>query len=125
MTTSAPTAEQVALVQLLLPADAIKPEEEGGYGWDEAYISELMATNGFTATESVRYFWLQRVNETVEYLDVGKPLTQIHKQARDMLAYWDEILKRYGVDSIGPPGYGDTGMPRKPISFGEIERPYE
>jgi hypothetical protein len=68
-------------------------------------------------TETVRYFWLQRVNETSEYLDVnGKPLTQIHSQAKTMLDYWDNVLKTRGVEAVGP------GV-KQPIRFGEIERP--
>ena len=121
------TAEQIATVQILIPSDALLTEEEGGYGWSVDYIQNLMDTNSLGPAHAVRFFWLQRVNETAEYLDVGKPLTQIHRQAKEMLDYWDMILKLYG-DSLtgipGPPGPLDPGGVRKPLTFGEIERPY-
>jgi hypothetical protein len=116
------TPEQVALVQSLIPSIAPAVEDAGGYGWDEAFIIELMDTNGLTPTEAVRWFWLERVNETSEYLDTGKPLTQIHRQAKEMLDYWDNILKLYGDSAIGPPAGNDPGAPNVPMTFGEIER---
>ena len=105
------TPEQIALVKMLLPTAAVSD-----YEWTDEFIQSLMETREFSATQAVRFFWLQRVNETSEYLDVNeKPLTQIHEQARKMLAYWDEVLKG-GPDAIEP-------NTRSPISFGEIERP--
>ncbi|AYN57962.1 hypothetical protein HWB90_gp012 [Mycobacterium phage Fowlmouth] len=102
---------QVATVKMLLPTAAVED-----YGWTDEFIENLMETRGFGATQAVRFFWLQRVNETVEYLDINdKPLTQIHRQAKEMLAYWDEVLKG-GPEAIEP-------NTRSPISFGEIERP--
>lgn len=107
-----PTPEQIALVQELLPSVAVTD-----YGWTENVISDLMRNMNFGPTEAVRYFWLQRVNETSEYLDVnGKPLTQIRDHARTMLAYWDNVLKTRGTEAIGP------GV-KQPIQFHEIERP--
>lgn len=110
--------EQIALVKQLLPTAAFESEDAGGYGWSDTYIESLMETRGFTPTEAVRFFWLQRVNETAEYLDVGKPITQIHRQAREMLDYWDTVIGK-GPDAIGPTGPGT----RRPISFGRIEGP--
>lgn len=115
----APTPEQIALVNQLLPTSAKDTAEAGGYGWSDLFISEIMEERDFTPTEAVRFFWLQRVNETAEYIDIGKPLTQIHKQAREMLDYWDAILK-VSVTAIGP----SPADERKPISFGEIEQPW-
>lgn len=109
--------EQIALVNQLLPASAKEPEVDGGYGWTDQYITDLIIARSFTPTQAVRFFWLQRVNETAEYLDVGKPLTQIHRQAREMLDYWDNVLGK-SIDAIGPTG-PDV---RRPMSFGEIER---
>lgn len=107
-----PTPEQIALVQSLLPTAALTD-----YSWDEDFISTLMVDRTFTPTEAVRFFWLQRVNETSEYLDVnGKPLTQIHAQAKTMLDYWDNVLKINGSDAMGP-------GTKRPLTFGEIERP--
>ncbi|AVD99629.1 hypothetical protein HWB51_gp011 [Mycobacterium phage Cuke] len=105
------TPEQIALVKMLLPTAAISD-----YEWTDEFIETLMTTRGFSPTQAVRFFWLQRVNETAEYLDINeKPLTQIHKQAKEMLDYWDLVLKG-GPDAIEP-------NTRSPISFGEIERP--
>lgn len=112
-----PTPEQIALVNQLLPSSAKDTVDNGGYGWTDEYIANLMDERDFGPTEAVRFFWLQRVNETAEYIDIGKPLTQIHRQAREMLDYWDAILSR-SLTSIGPVG-------RQPISFGEIEGPWE
>lgn len=114
------TAEQLALVASLLPSAAYQTEDEGGYGWTDDFVQNLMDTRNLSPTEAVRFFWLQRVNETSEYLDAGKPLTQIHKQARDMLDYWDMVLK-VSKNATGP---SDTPV-RVPISFGEIEGPWD
>lgn len=114
----APTPEQVALVNRNLPSAAKQAVEDGGYGWTDLFISTLMEEMSFGPAEAVRHFWLERVNETAEYLDMGKPLTQIHRQARDMLLYWDSVLKENPVDMVPVPA-------RKPISFGEIERPWD
>jgi hypothetical protein len=117
------TPEQVALVQSLLPSVAVDSVDDGGYGWDGAYIVDLMDTNSFTPTEAVRFFWLERVNETAEYLDTSKPLTQIHRQAKEMLDYWDNIL-RISVNSLRPLDPTDPlAGSQAPMSFGEIERP--
>lgn len=106
------TAEQIALVKELLPSVA-----EDDYGWTNAFIQSLMESRAFSPTEAVRFFWLQRVNETSEYLDVnGKPLTQIHAAAKDMLAYWDNVLKTAGAAATSPSA-------RRPMTFGLIERP--
>jgi hypothetical protein len=106
-----PTLEQIALVQSLLPTAALTD-----YGWTNSKIEEIMVDQSFSPTEAVRYFWLQRVNETSEYLDVnGKPLTQIHAQARQMLEYWDNVLKINGTDATGP-------GTKRPMTFGSIER---
>lgn len=107
----APTPEQIALVQSLLPTAALD------YGWTDSKIEEYMTDLELSPTEAVRYFWLQRVNETSEYLDInGKPLTQIHGQAKTMLEYWDNVLKVSGADAKGP-------SVKRPMTFGAIERP--
>lgn len=115
-----PTPEQIALVKQLLPSSALDSVDVGGYGWSDTFIQNLMFERDFTPTEAVRFFWLQRVNETVEYIDIGKPLSQIHRQAKEMLDYWDTILGK-SLTAIGPTGEGV----RQPISFGEIEGPWD
>lgn len=118
MLVAIPTAEQIALVRQLLPTEASQSVDSGGYGWDSTYITVLMTENNYSPTQAVRYFWLQRVNETSEYLDIsGKPLTEIHKQAKEMLDYWDNILLRFGITATGP----RTGQ--QGLTFGEIELP--
>lgn len=105
-----PTAEQIALVQALLPTAAVSD-----YGWTDLFIATVMTDREIGPTEAVRYFWLQRVNETSEYLDVNnKPLTQIHAQAKQMLDYWDKVLATRGTEAEGP-------GTKRPISFGAIE----
>lgn len=112
------TTDQITLVQRLLPSEAIALTADGGYGWDIDYIRQLMTENAYTPTQAVRYFWLQRVNETSEYLDTGgKALTAIHRQAKEMLDYWDNILVKYGADSSGP----EIGV--SALNFVPIERP--
>jgi hypothetical protein len=108
------TADQITLVNHYLPTAAKELEANGGYGWTDDYIETLMETMAFSPAQAVRYFWYQRVQETAEYLDVGKPLTQIHRQAKEMLDYWDLILK------TNPEGMVPINA-RAPISFGEIE----
>lgn len=119
----APTSEQLALVNRYLPEAASLPEGDGGYDWTELFISNLMEENAYTPAQTVRYFWYQRVQETAEYLDLSKPLTQIHEQARKMLAYWDLVVQTNpnGMEPIDP---GDAPKDHRVISFGEIERPW-
>lgn len=112
-----------------LPSEAGLTEDAGGYGWDASYIQNLLDTYAFSSPQAVRFFWLQRVNETAEYLDLGKPLTQIHQQAVNRLAYWDLIIqgniKNGTPENMDNTGGSDGVIARVPISFGEIERPWE
>lgn len=116
------TPEQVALVNKNLPSAAKQPVETGGYGWTDEFIVTLMSSPEFaTPARAVRHFWYERTVETVEYLDMGKPLTQIHQQAKAMLEYWDKVLS--GTDPGGMvPTEGQ--LRTKKITFGEIERPW-
>lgn len=116
------TPAQIVLVNNNIPTVAKLDDVAGGYGWTDEFIGLLIDTMNFSPAKAVRHFWLQRVNETAEYLDVGKPLTQIHRQAKEMLDYWDKIL---GTDPDGMTPV-DPNLPivKRPISFGEIERPW-
>ena len=119
-------SEKISRIQDHLPSEAKAAEVDGGYGWDATYIQSLLDTYAFASPQAVRFFWLQRVNESVEYIDIGKPLTQIHKQARDMLAYWDAIIQA-NIKNGTPENMENTGeveTARVPLSFGEIERPW-
>ncbi len=118
-----PTLEQIALINRFLPEAAKLSVEEGGYGWTDGFISNLVSTNAYSPAQTVRYFWYQRVQETAEYLDLSKPLTQIHRQAREMLDYWDKVLQSnpLGMEPLD----SNTGpTAHKMISFGDIERPW-
>jgi hypothetical protein len=121
------TPERIALIKEYLPSAAMDLEADGGYGWTDEYITNLLNTYGFSPAQAVRFFWHQRVSETAEYLDIGKPLTQIHQQAERRLAYWDSIILgnvRAGTpDGMEP--VDENQRPRVPISFGEIQRPWE
>ena len=104
------TATQIALVHSLLPSAALTD-----YSWDDAKVAAVIEDNSFTPTEAVRFFWLERVNESAEYIDVsGKPLSAIHAQARAMLDYWDNVI-RNSRESV-------TLSAKRPMSFGEIDR---
>ena len=120
---SIPTPEQVALVNRYLPSAAKDLEADGGYGWTDLFISTIMDEMALSPAQAVRFFWYQRTQETAEYLDIGKPLTQIHRQAKEMLAYWDQVIANNpnGMMPVDP----DTGTDAKHrLSFGEIERPW-
>lgn len=118
------TAAQIELVNFYLPGDAKLSEGDGGYGWTDEYIQTVWAEQGFVGPAyAVRYFWYQRVQETAEYLDAGKPLTQIHNQARAMLDYWDSILKLDPTgNSMVPIDPSANVEVKHRLSFGEIER---
>lgn len=120
-----PTAEQLALVAYYLPDAAKQSVDDGGYGWTDDYVAGIMTAMSLSPAQAVRYFWYQRVQETAEYLDLSKPLTQIHSQARDMLNYWDLVIETNpnGMEPITTLGAGANA--HKAISFGEIERPCE
>ena len=122
-----PTVEQLALVNRYLPVEAKLPEVEGGYGWTDEYITEAMTSMSIGPARTVRYFWYQRVQETAEYLDLSKPLSTIHQQARAMLDYWDLVVQTNPNDPDAmEPADDDAKGPNwhKDITFGEIERPW-
>lgn len=110
-----PNPTLVAQVATLLPPDA-----ESTYNWDQAKIVKVMVDNGFGVARTVRFYWLERVNETVEFMNIDdKSLLQLHTNAKAMLAYWDAIIAANGDDG------GLDAIPETtsgPISFGRIER---
>lgn len=99
--------ERIAAIRTLLPTAA-----EADYGWTDEKITKVITDNDYSDSQVVRAFWFERVTETAEYIDMGKPLSQIHSQARGMLDYWDNILKMGSGSQL-------TG---RPISFGQIAR---
>lgn len=117
---TATVVEQVALVNRYLPDAAKLSEGSGGYGWTDNQISTYITNLGMSTAQVVRYFWYQRTQETAEYLDLSKPLTQIHKQAKAMLDYWDLVIQTNpkGMEPL------KSTAGKRPMTFGKIERPW-
>lgn len=93
-----------------LPADA------ADNGWDDAKITDEW-TGGIPGL--VRAYWYDRVQQTAGYLDIPDPggtlpITQLHRQAMEMLQYWDNwILK-----------FGNSLSPMRSVRFGKIKKRY-
>lgn len=112
---TAPTAAQIASVATWLPSAEADPEV-----WDATKIAERW-TGGIAGT--IRAYWYQRVSDTAGYLDVPDPggtlpITQIYRQAREMLEYWDNFIIKWGA-SADP---GTVGS--RPSTTGRIRRRY-
>lgn len=119
------TPERIALVSRYLPDAAKLSEAGGGYGWSDDTIAEFLTALGLTPAQVVRFFWYQRTQETAEYLDLSKPLTQIHRQAKEMLDYWDSVIQT-NPDGMEPldPDVAKANAGHKAITFGTIARPW-
>jgi len=109
----------VALTPELL--DTIKanwlPGEAADNGWDDSKITDNWSGSVVTL---VRSYWYDRVQQTAGYLDVPDPggtlpVTQIHRQAKEMLDYWDAWIFKFGVNV----------MPSRSVTFGKIRRRYQ
>ncbi len=108
---------KIQTVVTLLPPDASE-----SYGWDNAKIAKVMDDNGFGINRTVRFYWLERVNDTVEYLNIGnKELLTLHQNARNMLAYWDSVIAA-SDDTDSTDVTAQKGG--KPMSYAEITRPW-
>lgn len=95
------------------------PDDAATHGWDDDTIA-LRWSGGFAST--ARMYWLDRVTDTAKYLDIPDPggtlpITQIHRQAMEMLAYWDAYLVKFGDALVF------TGS--RPTRIGKIKRRYE
>lgn len=93
-----------------LPADAATN------GWNDAKI-EANWSGGIPGT--VRAYWYDRVQQTAKYLDLSDasgtlPITQIHRQAKEMLDYWDAWIRING----------DVLIIGRRVTFGRIKRRY-
>jgi hypothetical protein len=93
-----------------LPADA------ADNGWNDLKIADEWTGNYVT---TIRAYWYDRVQETAKYLDLTDasgtlPITQIHRQAMEMLQYWDAYLLKFGANPT----------PNAGVSFGKIRRRY-
>jgi hypothetical protein len=67
--------------------------------WDAAKITERWVGS---VVGTIRAYWYQKVSDTAGYLDVPDaggtlPITQIHRQAKEMLEYWDNFIVKYGA----------------------------
>ncbi len=74
------------------------PDDAGDYGWTTAKALERWAG---TVYRTVREFWVDRVNDTAGFIDLtndGLPASQLYRQARDMLDYWDKMIAAGEVD---------------------------
>ena len=111
-----PTASQIATVATWLPTIEADPDV-----WDEARIAERW-TGGIAGT--IRAYWYQRVSDTAGYLDVPDPggtlpITQIHRQAKEMLTYWDGLILKWGSNFDPSSALGGNRA-----SLGRIKRRY-
>lgn len=83
------------------PADIIivkdnLPPEAFANGWDDEKI-ELLLDSGLTTSRTVRHWWVSRASATAAFVSVSesgssRDLSAIHKQALEMLKYWDGII---------------------------------
>ena len=94
-----------------LPSDAVDN------GWDDDKITDNWSGSVVTL---VRSYWYDRVQQTAGYLDVpdpggALPITQIHRQAKEMLDYWDAWILKFGSNTL----------PARGVSFGKIRRRYK
>lgn len=108
-----PTPEQITKVEHYLPDVTADPDV-----WDEAKITERWA--GIAGT--VRAYWYQRTSDTAQYLDIPDPsgvlpITQIHRQAKEMLDYWDLFISKFGTNA-------DPSTMSRAVTFGKIKRRY-
>lgn len=112
-----PTEAQIASVAAWLPTVEADPDV-----WDADRIA-VRWTGGIAGT--IRAYWYQRTSDTAGYLDVPDPggtlpITQIHRQAKEMLDYWDAFILKYGTKADPSSIYisGNRG------SMGRIKRRY-
>lgn len=109
-----PTVDQIANVKRWLPTDGSVLTN----GWDDAMIIDRW-TGGIAST--VREYWFQLMSNTAGYLDLPDPggtlpITQIYRQAKEMLAYWDAFLIRNGDI--------DPARIARPTRVGRIKKRY-
>ena len=108
-----PTATQseIAAVKENLPNDC-----ETQFGWTDERIAAVLDAVSLSVPQTVRQFWLERLTNTHEFMDIneagsGRTMSQVHANAKDMLAYWDKRVAAEGIVTL-----------KRPITFGEIDR---
>jgi hypothetical protein len=115
MTSPVPAAA-ITPVQLATLKARWLPADSADNGWDDAKITDEWTGNYVT---TIRAYWYDRVQETAKYLDLQDqsgtlPITQIHRQAKEMLDYWDAYLGKFGA----------SPTPTVSTTFGKIKKRY-
>lgn len=108
------TDYQVSRVAALLPSVDDDPDT-----WDTQAIKDNWS-GGIAGT--LRNFWYQKCSNTAGYLDLtdaggSLPITQIHRQAKEMLDYWDIWILKHGAMSDP----GDASSMGITASIGKIK----
>lgn len=81
------SAADIMIVQDNLPAEALAE------GWDEAKITVLL-DSPMSTSRVIRQWWSYRASSTAAFVNVSesgssRSLSDIHRQALEMLKYWD------------------------------------
>lgn len=93
------------------------PTDAADNGWNDAKITDNWSGS---VVGLVRSYWYDRVQQTAGYLDIPDPggtlpVTQLHRQAMEMLQYWDAWILKYGLNVL----------PSRSVTFGKIRRRYQ
>lgn len=108
-----PTAssKEIEVIKSNLPNDCATQ-----FGWTDEKIAAVLDAVNLSVPQTVRQFWLERLTNTHEYMDVnesgsGRTLSQVHINAKAMLEYWDKRVAAEGIVTL-----------KRPITFGQIDR---
>lgn len=96
------------------------PAEAATSGWDDVRIGGDLDA-GISLNKIVQSWWAYRVSSTASFVDISesgssRSLGSIHRNAVDMLKYWDDKVKD---DEDGP---NDDIGPRRRIAFHKARR---
>lgn len=102
---------EIAVVKGNLPTDCAEQ-----FGWTDEKIAAVLDAVNLSVPQTVRQFWLERLTNTYEYMDIneagsGRTLSQVHLNAKEMLAYWDQRVAAEGIVTL-----------KRPITFGSINK---
>lgn len=105
------SSKEIAAIKSNLPTDCGEQ-----FGWTDEKIAAVLDAVNLSVPQTVRQFWLERLTNTHEFMDVneagsGRTLSQVHANAKEMLAYWDQRVAAEGIVTL-----------KRPISFGTIDR---
>lgn len=95
------SAAEIQIVKDNLPSRA-----EAEDGWDDAKIELYIDQFGGTS-KTVRQYWSARAAATASFVSVSESgssrnLSDIHKQALEMLKYWDDKVKEEEAEEENP-----------------------